>query len=297
MTVQPIFIGIDGGGTKTTVRVEDRAGHFLSQAEGGPANIRFSVEGAWQSIHMAIEQALKPLNLSLSDSGCSFHTAVGIAGSEIKTAWEQFSSRPHRFKTLKLTSDVHIACLGAHQGDDGAIIIAGTGIIGYQIIAGQSSRAGGWGFPHDDQGSGAWLGLEAVRLTLQWLDQRVERTRLAEEVFAYFKHDEEQLVGWAHEARASEFARLAPVVVSLSQQGDPPAVHLMKQAAQAAREIYYGLIKKRNGIHERLPCCLMGGMAPFILPWLDKDLSSSFVTPQNDAMAGALWLIRQEVTG
>ena len=59
-----IFIGIDGGGSKSKVRIEDARGHLLGQAVGGPANIRLSVSEAWRSIYAALEEALKLQKIS-----------------------------------------------------------------------------------------------------------------------------------------------------------------------------------------------------------------------------------------
>jgi glucosamine kinase len=50
------------------------------------------------------------------------------------------------------------------------LIAIGTGTVGYQIEGDKECKVGGWGFPHGDEGSGAWLGMEAVRMTLHWLD-------------------------------------------------------------------------------------------------------------------------------
>ena len=289
-----IFIGIDGGGSQSKVRIEDGAGNLLSQAIGGPANIRLSVEGAWHSIHAALEEALQPLNLRLENKNHRFHAGIGLAGCEVPEAVHAFLNYPHPFTTLELKSDAHIACVGAHQGASGAIIIVGTGVVGYQVEAGLGTRVSGWGFPHDDEGGGAWLGLEATRLTLQWLDHRMEKSPLAEDIFAYFNQDIEQFVTWANRATSTEFARLAPIVINHSQQEEVAAVRLMKKAAHAIDKIDQALAKKRIQ-KKTLPCCLLGGIAPFIQPWLHADLQASFVARQGDANTGAILMIREQV--
>jgi hypothetical protein len=58
-------------------------------------------------------------------------------------------------------------------------------------------KAGGWGFPNGDEGSGAWLGLEAVRLTLHWVDGRDEPSPVLVSVYAHFDNDLMRLVIWA----------------------------------------------------------------------------------------------------
>lgn len=290
---QDIFIGVDGGATKSKVRVEDAAGNLLGQGLGGPANIRLSVDHSWRAIYEAIEEALSPAGISLEDKQYRFHAGLGLAGCEVTSAYEDFLSRAHPFATIRLTSDAYVACLGAHQGKDGAIIIVGTGVVGYQIEADEGSRVGGWGFPHDDEGGGAWLGLEAARLTFQWLDHRAEKSKLAEDVFAFFNQNVEEFAAWANRANSSEFARLAPLVINHSQQEEAAAVRLMKKAAHAVDRVGHALKKIRGDKEGLLPCSLFGGIAPFLEPWLSEELRAVLSPRQADANAGAILMIRK----
>lgn len=293
---EDIFIGVDGGGTKSKVRIENSVGALIGQGVGGPANIRLSVDNSWHSIYKAIDEALLPAGMSLTDKNYRFHVGLGLAGCEVTEACDEFLSRVHPFSTIQLTSDAHVACLGAHQGKDGAIIIVGTGVVGYQIEEGQGNRVGGWGFPHDDEGGGAWLGLEATRLTFQWLDHRAEKSPLVEDVFAFFDKDVEQFSTWANRANSSEFARLAPLVINHSQQEEIAAVRLMKKAAHAVDRVEHGLRKMRKNPNDLLPCCLFGGVAPFLEPWLSEGLRNMVTSRKADANAGAILMIRKWVS-
>jgi glucosamine kinase len=291
--VQDIFIGIDGGATKCKVRVEDGNGNLLGQAVGGPANIRLSVEVAWQSIYAAVDEVLKSRNLALRDPNIRLHAGVGLAGCEVKEACQEFLGRPHSFATLHLMTDAHAACVGAHSGKDGAIIIIGTGVIGYEIQRGIGLQVGGWGFPHDDEGGGAWLGLEATRLTFQAIDHRCEKSPLTEDVFAFFDNDLNHFTSWANRANSSEFARLAPFVINHSQQDEAYAVRLMKKAAQAINRVGSALEKMHRDSRPALPCALFGGISPFIEPWLGEGLRARMVPRQGDANTGAILLVKQ----
>jgi len=294
LKTQDIFIGIDGGGSKSKVRIEDFDGNLLGQAVGGPANIRLSVEETWRSIYAALEEVLQPQGISLEDKNNRFHVGLGLAGCEVPEAVQAFLKLPHSFTTIQLDTDAHIACLGAHDGAEGAIIAVGTGVVGYQIEAGQGTRVSGWGFPHDDEGGGAWLGLEAARLTFQWLDHRTEKSPLVEDIFSFFNQDVEQFVTWANRANSTEFARLAPIVINHSQQEEMAAVRLMKKAAHAIDRVDHALTKMRKQ-EKPLPCCLLGGIAPFIEPWLSEELRATFVARAGDANAGAILMIRERV--
>lgn len=291
-----IFIGVDGGATKSRIRIEDGQGRLLGQSEGGPANIRLSVDNAWKSIYQAVEEALQSHNISLQDKHYRFHAGMGLAGCEVEEAYNEYLKRPHPFTTMLLTSDARVACVGAHGNQDGSIIIAGTGVVGYQMQEGRGTKVGGWGFPHDDEGGGAWLGLEATRLTFQWIDKRIEESPLLKEIFAHFNNNLNKFVSFANGATATEFAQFAPLVIQYSEENEWRAVHLMKQAAQAINLVGRALERchvKSNPHEKSLPCCLVGSIAPFMQPWLEETLRARLVPQQGDANSGAILMVKK----
>lgn len=287
------FIGVDGGATKCTVRVEDETGHMLGKAVSGPANIRISVPMAWQSIHSALENVLQTLGIKLNDSAYRFHAGVGIAGSEIGPAYKSFLTFPHKFHSLAVTHDAHAACLGAHGGKDGALIIAGTGTAGYQIEGKNSAKVSGWGFPHDDIGGGAWLGLEAARVALQAQDGRAPSSGLAKAVLAHFGDNLDRFVSWSNQANSTAFAELAPLVVQLGNAGDAAALNLLRCAAKAIDAVGSALQAKQQDKSVTLPCAMVGGIAPFLEPHLGNVLRGRLVACQLPPEAGAILYLRQ----
>ena len=89
------------------------------------------------------------------------HAAVGLAGVGRKGLLEQLERLPHPFRSVIYIHDATIACIGAHGGRDGGIVIVGTGSVGFAVVEGREFRIGGYGFPISDEGSGADLGLHA----------------------------------------------------------------------------------------------------------------------------------------
>ncbi len=81
---------------------------------------------------------------------------MGLAGCEAKSAYETFLQQPH----LSLIWPYFQMRMRLVQAPiwvkNGSIIIIGTGVVGYQIEGHHNSKVSGWGFPHDDIGSGAW---------------------------------------------------------------------------------------------------------------------------------------------
>lgn len=290
-----IFIGVDGGGTSSRLRIENESGDTIGEGFNGPANIRLSVEGTWKSIYAALDDALKQAGLELSDQRYRFHIGCGLAGTELLDACERFVATKHPFTSLILKSDAYTACLGAHNGKDGSIIIIGTGVVGYQIEGDYEVKIGGWGFPQGDEGSGAWLGLEAIRLTLKWQDGRIEGTPMLQEVFAHFNNDTTATVTWSSAAQSSQFGQLAPIVTKHIADKDPWALELINRGAKEIDAIATTMNHKQQDLQRKLPCCLIGGISKSVQPWVSKNLQSRLVHRCHDAVKGAIFMIKKKV--
>jgi glucosamine kinase len=289
MTKQ-LIVGIDGGASHTRVVIADLAGQIMARGEGGPCNIFQSTPLAWHSIEQAIDQALA--QLALTRQQCQLHVGLGIAGLESAVHRREFLAYPHGFADLVVESDAYTACLGAHAGADGAIVSIGTGVIGWQLINQQASRVGGWGFPIDDQGGGAWLGLRALQLTLQWRDGRVPASSLLTAIYRRFS-SVEGILEWLATAKSADFGSLAPLVIEHLQQGDTVALALIQQAALAIEAVIQALTHQVQG--QPLPLALVGGLAPVIQPYLTSQLQRSLVSAKGDGLSGALYLIRHQL--
>ena len=160
------YMGVDGGRTSCRARIEDAEGRLLGQGAAGPATTRIGAERSMQAVRTAsmvaaIDAGLPPTALALTSAG------VGLAGIDRKGAREALLSFPHPFRKVVYASDANVACLGAHSGRDGGIVVLGTGSVGFARVKGRELRIGGYGFPISDEGSGADLGLQAVRLALR----------------------------------------------------------------------------------------------------------------------------------
>lgn len=290
-----LWIGIDGGATKTIARVESADGQLIGIGKGGPANVRWDAPGAWDSIQGAIAAALADSDLEWGDPDHEWLCGAGLAGTQVPEACDYFLNIDHPancFDLLTLESDGYVSCLGAHRGQNGAVIAIGTGIVAYQLEGATVTRVSGWGFPQGDEGSGAWLGLQAVRQTLQWQDGRSPGSTLTTAVLAEFDQDFTQFMVWANNATSKDFAAIAPLVITQAQQQEPNAIALLQDAAYEIDKIWYALVDKQEEI---LSCSLLGGLAPALEPWLGSALRSHLVPAQDDAAKGAIYLIRRHV--
>jgi len=282
-----LFLSIDGGGSGTRARLEDAAGQVLGSGSGGPANIRFGTERAWQSILTAAEAAaaaagLDPAVLQGVNAG------LGLAGACLGRESEQFLAHPHPFRRVVLESDAHAACLGAHRGAPGGIVIVGTGSVGYVWDGRAGRQIAGWGFPISDGGSGAWIGLEAIRQSLRGLDPPGETSALQSRVLQCFGGDPEHAVHWSNSASSADYATFAPLVVEQAAQGDDIAVAIMRRAAGEIAALAGSALAAGA---ERL--ALLGGLATPLTPWLPSALRERLTPPLGGGLEGAMLMIRQ----
>src|SRR4051794_5494659 len=160
-----LFLAVDGGGTRCRARLCDATGRRLSEAETGPANIRLSQADALESVARATRSVLARAQLAPNDLG-RITACLALAGATEPGEVAAAAQQPHAFARIIITSDAHAACVGAHSGRDGGVIIAGTGSIGWAVLGGEQHRVGGWGPDLSDEGSGAWIGREILRRVL-----------------------------------------------------------------------------------------------------------------------------------
>src|SRR4051794_5046972 len=280
------YLGIDGGGTRCRARIEDESGRVLGEASSGPASTRIGVEKVWRAIFEATEAAAAQAGLAREDFA-RMRAAIGLAGLGRRGAEAALNKIAHPFASVIFITDGMAACLGAHSGADGAIVVAGTGSVGVGLIGGREIRLAGYGFPVSDDGSGADIGLQVVRLALRAADRRFELTPLLSEVLAAFDHDPYQAVAWSEEARATDYAAFAPIVMRHANDGDPVGRRIVARAADAIGDLLDLFLAR--GL-ERLS--LVGGLADAIMPWLTPDLRVRLKRPDGDAAAGALLVAR-----
>jgi len=283
----PLFVGVDGGGTGCRARVEDAEGSLLGTGIAGPAALRLGVDRALSEVEKACRVALDEAGLGPS-ALTSIHAAVGLAGIGRKGVLEELEARPHPFRSVIYAHDATIACIGAHGARDGGIVIVGTGSVGYAVVEGQEVRVGGYGFPISDEGSGADLGLHAIRHALRAYDERVVGTSLTRDVMMRFRNDPFEAVAWMDHATATDYATFAPLVMRHADAGDPIARRIVREAAEQIDDLV-----------RRLTECgaprvaLLGGLASSVQPWLAPDVQRRLVPVEGDAVDGALHLARR----
>ncbi|MGN7457500.1 N-acetylglucosamine kinase [Paenibacillus pasadenensis] len=237
------WLGLDGGGTRTTVCAEDAAGTELARFEVGALNINGERAGAAEE---ALAEAARELGRrGLPLAGC-VSLAVGAAGISNPQARERLTGALAALAfrgELTLAGDQETALAGALEGRPGIALIAGTGSIAYgRSEAGETHRAGGFGHLIDDEGSGYAIGRDMLAAIVRAADGRSRPTALAEPVFRQLGLEPgslPELVRWVYDpARPkSSVAALAPLLQPACEAGDAAALGIARRAAGALAEL------------------------------------------------------------
>ncbi|MDR3375164.1 MAG: BadF/BadG/BcrA/BcrD ATPase family protein [Ancalomicrobiaceae bacterium] len=286
MTEQ-LFLGVDGGGTSTRARLADSLGRRLGEGHGGTSNLTQGIAQAAAAVLAATAAAFSSAGLSAADYSRTY-AGLGLAGANVPSLVAELNAHGLPFAGHAIASDAVIACLGAHGGKDGAILILGTGSQGFAIVGGEETAVGGWGFLLSDMGSGAILGRTALRAAVASVDGLDIDCPLARALMERFGCDPAEAVTWAATASPRDYASFAPIIFEHLAEGDPLARRLMGEATvdvtiQIDRLIAIGA--------DRI--ALMGGLAGVYLPLLPDRLSRYLVSPSGDAEDGALLLARR----
>jgi glucosamine kinase len=276
------WVGVDGGGTATRAVVADATGQVLGRGESGASALNQGTAQAWRHIAEAVQRAGVP-GLALRD--CAL--GLGLSGTGVPAQLRAFVAAEPGVARLVLITDGFAGLLGAHGGRPGGLLISGTGSVAEALLEDGTHRmTGGWGWQIGDEGSGAWLGQQAMKLAQAAYDSRVPAGPLVQAVWQHTGATREDMLGFCAQAGQGGYAGLARLVFD-NEENDPAASALLTEAARALDALAAAL-------HPTLPLALAGSIALRLAPRLSPALQSRRVEPQGDAAAGALWLIQQQ---
>lgn len=283
-----LYLGIDGGGSKCKARLELANGELLGEGIAGPANPVHDAELAFDSIASAGRDALVNAGFSANDLS-QVHAVLGLAGVNIPKYYHLLEAWKHPFKQRFITTDLHIACLGAHGGHEGAIVITGTGSSAFASVAGKQLLLGGHGFPLGDKAGGAWLGWRAIGVVLDTFDGLLPQSAFVHDICNSLQvASADDLVTKALRFLPKDYATLAPVVIKAAAAQDVQAVAIMQEGADYLQQLIGRLLEQQP---ERIS--VIGGLANRWLEWLPDSTKSLLKSPLCSPEYGAVALAKQ----
>ncbi len=288
---QLFWVGIDGGGTKCRAVLYDAQGEALADGLGGPANIARYQHLALESMLDAVKAAVAQAGLVFDDVCQSLTVCAGLAGAFLPSSQTLLTQWRHPFGDFVFTSDLQIALLGAHAGKDGAVMITGTGSCAATLSTSASGYAvhqiGGYGFQLGDQGSGAWLGRQAVQQALLHADGIADAKGIYDMVTGFYQcQSATDIVERLNQAQPGEFAQLAPSMFALAQH-DTAAKHIVQTGAE-----YLDALAHKALTNPSIYLVCLGGLANKWTPFLSDSVQQRLVEPAQSAEWGAMHYAR-----
>jgi N-acetylglucosamine kinase-like BadF-type ATPase len=263
------FLGIDGGGTRTAAWLTDDEGKVLGRAECGPSNpLKVGFRAAEREILKAFRTCwraagLPPVAARAAGQRLLRAVCAGIAGADRQAEHRPLLAWIRRHIPARhylLTSDAAIALAAAVRDAPGIIVIAGTGSIAFaRDDQGKLLRAGGWGIPFEDRGSGYDLGRKAVSAALEAFDGRGPKTLLLQRICHHLGLEDITAIV-SRQLEQHQIAALFPLVMEAARQGDLVARHLCDVAARDLTDLAVALLKRAGWTRRPTPVVTTGGV-------------------------------------
>lgn len=289
-----MIIGIDGGGTKTkfTLFTED-GDEVRSKVLSTCHVLQVSKE---EMKHVLMDGVMSVLNDECPLKDVVICAGMGAYGQNESITKEIDDVFVELFpdNKVKLYNDGEIAVAGSLAGQEGAVIISGTGSIGFKLENGKFSSCGGWGYVLGDEGSAYWLGKLALSTFCKMSDGRMERSVLYDKIKEHFdlKTDDELIQLSAKELKDRTIvAGISKVVYDSYVEGDETAKDLFKQVSHELALLIKTLNPKSKLVSYG------GGMwhsKDLIVPMINEELNNEFniIDPIDSAEKGAYYLAK-----
>ncbi len=258
------LLGIDGGGSTVRVVVTGSDYIVLGESHGSTVNPNLvGRDAALQTIQSAVRQAVAAANLTLEDISAA---GIGVAGADSvhsETWVREVVSGILPTAEIAPSSDHEIALVGAHGQRRGILVLAGTGSLASGVGAsGEYMLVGARGYLLGDEGSGYWIGMEALKAIIRADDGRSLPSSLTGLFLARFDlPDVPAVIPWLYHSgvsRTKEIATFAGTVLEQAEQGDKVASEI---ALRAADELALSVRALRHRLDmESLPIAFAGGL-------------------------------------
>jgi N-acetylglucosamine kinase-like BadF-type ATPase len=300
----PPYLGLDFGGSGTRAALVGGDGRLLARGVG-PTGLSGGGAAGRRHLARALNAALAGIAPRVGDQPCSVF--VGTRGLSIPGRREAIVLELHtRFANaeINVSNDAFIALWGALAGREGVAVLAGSGSIALaRAQDGREGRAGGWGYLLGDEGSGYWLGREALAAYMRTLEGRDATGALAELVSREIKcASVPATIAWlyAGDQQVARLAELAPLVTQASSRGDPFAGGLLRRAgaaladlaAAAARQVWPVVLPEGLLVAGCGGVWLAGDglVSPFVSALAERLPGARYVAPALSPVGGAILL-------
>ncbi len=279
-----VFLGVDGGGSKTAFVLVDAGGSVLAEAVTSTTYILGDdTSGVAAVLTDGIESVCTAAGFGTDEITQAFFGLPGYGESE--AGLDALAVLPRRLlghDRYSCGNDMICGWAGSLGGADGINVISGTGSMTYGENGGRGLRVGGWGELFSDEGSGYWIAVRGLNAFTRMSDGRLPRTALYDILKSQLGVDHDLfaldvvLTLWG--GRRDAIAALSRVIAEAAQAGDPVAAVILRDAAL---ELVTLVEATRSGLgfadDEDVPVSYSGGVfaAPDVLSAFTAALAST----------------------
>ncbi|MDR6881032.1 BadF/BadG/BcrA/BcrD ATPase family protein [Bacillus sp. 3255] len=240
--------GLDGGGTKTAVRVADESGVEVHSFTSGAINYNGQDADSIRRSFLDIFAGIAGACGGLEHCAQIVIGAAGVSNPAVSARLEANCRESGYSGKLFITGDQETALCGAHDSEYGIIMIAGTGSICYgKGKDGRIHRSGGYGHLIDDEGSGYSIGRDLLASLVKAHDGRIPETVISGMVYEQLQLTTvQQIVGFVYskETNKKDIAALAPILSQACALGDEAAFAIAEKQAASLVETAVPVVEK-----------------------------------------------------
>jgi glucosamine kinase len=256
-----VILGIDGGGTNTRAAIVAGGKVVGTGQSGSIKRLRVGAEAAEANLRAALKEAFAQSGMKDIDAA-----SCGVASASMPgiTEWIAAVFGDFGIEKFEVVGDEVIALDAAFQGGPGILQIAGTGsnTIG-RAADGSRESAGGWSSRLGDEGSGYWIGVNAVRRALHAYDREEPTQVIAKVSEIWGTPTMDDFINLGDSTPGPDYAALAPVIHELAEAGDPVAVGVLQQAAADLVEfvlLVRAKLRRKHNIAGEVPVAWTGSV-------------------------------------
>jgi glucosamine kinase len=255
------FLGIDGGGSKSTAAVSDGSSVLATYTAEGCNLNTVSREEARRALGLAVHGALSLAEIPPANIVSACAGVAGAATPENAVTISEILSELLPCASIQVVGDTVVALESFFPGEAGVVCISGTGSVALgRNERGELARAGGWGRLVSDEGSGNWIGHRAVSQCLRALDMGRSSSLITGIMEHWRIVTREQLVQRCNREQFPSFAELFPVVLAASESGDALASEILTSAGIELARIAQVVLRRLWIGHTRLEIVTAGGV-------------------------------------
>lgn len=286
-----LYLGVDGGGTKTHIVLIDDEKRVVCEGFSGASNpLRVGVETAVSNVIKALDATYDKAQISRGDVVSATLGLAGVRRADLRERVKARFGERLRIRQISVVTDAEIALFGTTLGKAGVVVIAGTGSICYgKNEAGEAFSAGGWGPIAGDEGGGISIARRALQAIARAVDGRGRPTRLSEAGIEYFRTStpENLLIAiYSPQMDNAKIAGFARFVAETAKAGDKIAIEILQDAGVELGVTASAVIKKLNLQRKKIPIGYVGSifksgklLTDLLIQTVRKTAPKAFLSP------------------